>query len=75
MGLPMTDREIILALFHPQNVHNEGCLVHDHHIRPRGPCTCGFAEVIGNYRKAIIEGKKIATKHYGSTYNAKEDAE
>lgn len=61
----MTDREIILALFNPMTKHNFGCLYHDPHIKPRGPCICGFAEVVGNYLAALRAAKEIASEHYG----------
>lgn len=68
----MTDREIILALFHPMSDHAKGCLVNDPHIRPRGPCICGLAEVIGNYNAAIREARKIAEEKYGNSFVARE---
>ena len=68
----MTDREIILALFNPRTKHADGCLVFDRHIKPQGPCICGFAEVVGAYNAAIREAHKISEAHYGSTFKAVE---
>lgn len=61
-------RRIILALMNPMpDRHKDGCLVHDHHIHPRGPCICGYAEVAGEYLWALREGKKIAAAHFGES--------
>jgi hypothetical protein len=68
----MTDREIILAIFNPAHQHKDGCLVHDRHIKPRGPCTCGFSEIVADYRAAVREAREIASKHYGSAWQPQE---
>lgn len=59
-------RRIILGLFNPMpDRHKDGCLVNDPHIKPRGPCICGYAEVAGEYLWALREAKKIAAKEFG----------
>lgn len=68
----MTDRDIILALFNPMTGHAKGCLWDDPHIHPRGPCICGFSEVVGHYNAAIREAREIATKHFGASLEARE---
>ena len=68
----MQDREIILALFNPQTDHAKGCLVNDPHIKPRGPCICGFPDAVRAYNEAIKAARKIADEHYGSSFAARE---
>jgi hypothetical protein len=59
-------RRIILGLFNPMpDSHKAGCLVNDPHIKPHGPCICGYAEVAGEYLWALREAKKIAGEHFG----------
>lgn len=64
----MTDREIILALFHPMPDHLDGCLFKGD---KRLPCQCGHSIVVGNYRAALREAKAIASAHHGATFDAK----
>jgi len=64
----MTDREIILALFHPQTDHKDGCLFKGNRNLP---CQCGFMMVASDYRIALSEAKAIATKHHGAAYDAR----
>jgi hypothetical protein len=45
--------------------HKSGCLVNDPHIKPHGPCICGYAEAAGEYLWALREAKKIAAERFG----------
>lgn len=59
-------RWIILGLFNPMpDGHKKGCLADDPHIFPRGPCTCGYSDIAGEYLWALREAKRIAAEHYG----------
>jgi hypothetical protein len=62
------DRDIILALFHPQTEHAEGCLFRND---PRMPCQCGFVGVVRRYHWALRRAKEIATEHHGATFDAR----
>lgn len=58
---------IVLGLFNPMpDKHADGCLYHDPHIHPRGPCTCGYAKVAGEYLWALREAKKLAAGKFGA---------
>lgn len=68
---PSEDRKILLALFHPQTEHADGCL-----FKTSGLCCqCGFPETVGNYRWALRRATEIATEHYGKAFKAQGPAD
>lgn len=66
------EREIILALFHPQTGHLDGCLFKGN---PNLPCQCGFSRVVGHYRWALRRAKEIAAEHHGEAFDSRGPSE